>query len=223
MLLALFIGFLLGIITSVPIGAVGQLMINRLMREGFRASFAVGLFSALLDALYSEIALIGISIIIGSAEIRSLVQGIGLLVLLYGGLRSFIIPQQSSLPSERTAALYRENPNQSWISHVKYFLFLVMAAVSNPTALAFWVNMAHVLHSSVLKGMGIWEYTLFSLSIGLGSAFCQYVVLRIARDVRLFHSPTRRMIIQWLSTSIFMLTISYFIYHFIQELLLNTI
>jgi threonine/homoserine/homoserine lactone efflux protein len=223
MFLIIIIAFALGAVTSIPLGAVGQLMFNRLMKEGFRASLAIGLFSALLDAMYCEIALIGISLVFDSTIIRSVVQGLGLLVLLYYG-HKHLLPMKRSAEkdNERTVEL-EYNRKSNWFSHVKHFAAVIIITMSSPTLIAFWINMAHVLHSSVLADRGVREYTLFSITVGLGSAFCQYVVLRIARDVRLFHSPTRRMIIQWLSTSIFMLAISYFIYHFIEELLLNTI
>jgi hypothetical protein len=98
-----------------------------------------------------------------------------------------------------------------------------MATIGNPTMVAFWVNMAHVLRLSILADMGVREYTLFSVGVGLGSAFCQYVVLQIVRHIRLYDSPTKKMIIQWLSASIFMFTVAYFAYHFLEELLLNKI
>jgi threonine/homoserine/homoserine lactone efflux protein len=223
MLLVVIVAFVLGVITSVPVGAVGQLMFNRLMREGFRASFAVGLFSALLDAIYCEIGLVGISLVFDSIGIHSLVQGLSLLILLYYGYKHLLPMKRSPETDNLSTEVIAHDGKQNRSSHLKHFFVVLTATIANPTMFAFWVNMAHVLRSSVLIDMGVREYTLFSITVGLGSAFCQYVVLRIARDVRLFHSPTRRMIIQWLSTSIFMLTISYFIYHFIQELLLNTI
>ena len=219
MLLVVIVAFVLGVITSVPIGALGQLMINRLMREGFWAGLAIGLFAALLDALYCEIALIGISLVFDSMEIRSIVQGVSLIILFYFGYKNFLPTKQSPETNDHSTVMTERNLKQNWTSHIKYFLVVLMATASNPTMFAFWVNMAHVLRSSVLVDMGVREFTLFSATVGLGSAFCQYVVLRIVRHVRLFHSPTKRVIIQWMSATIFMFTMIYFIYQYVEELL----
>lgn len=223
MFLVIIIAFALGAVISIPFGAVGQLMFRRLMKEGFRASFAIGLFAALLDAMYCEIALIGTSLIFDSIIIRSLVQGLSLVVLLYYGYKHLLPMKRSPEKDNKSIVKLEYNRKSDWSSHFKHFAIVIIITMSSPTLFAFWVNMAHVLRSSVLIDMGALEYTLFSATVGLGSAFCQYVVLRIVRDVRLFHSPTRRMIIQWLSASIFILTISYFIYQFVEEYLLNTL
>jgi len=223
MLLVVIVAFVLGVITSVPVGAVGQLMINRLMREGFRASFAVGLFSALLDAMYCEIGLVGISLVFDSIIMRSLVQGTSLIILLYFGYKHILPSKRSPETDNLSTVVIARDGKQNRSSHLKYFVVVLMATIGNPTMVAFWVNMAHVLRLSILADMGVREYTLFSVGVGLGSAFCQYVVLQIVRHIRLYDSPTKKMIIQWLSASIFMFTVAYFAYHFLEELLLNKI
>ncbi len=220
MLLIVIIAFVLGVITSIPVGAVGQLMINRLMKEGFREGFSIGVFAALLDAIYCEISLIGISLIFDSIEVRSFVQGLSLLVLLYYGYKQILPLKQSTEKNNQHADLPEPDRKSFWTSDIKHYLIVLIAAIGNPTMFAFWVNMAHVLRSSILMDMGIREFTLFSGVVGFGSAFCQYVVLRIVRDVRLFHSPTKKLVVHWLSASIFILTISYFIYQYFEQLLI---
>ncbi len=220
MLLIVIVAFVLGVITSIPVGVVGQLMLNRLMKEGFRASFAVGLFSALLDAIYCEIGLVGISLVFDSIVMRSLIQGLSLLILLSYGYKHLLPTSRTQYSDIQSTVEVSRNSNKKNSSHLKHFFIVLTATIGNPTLFAFWVNMAHVLRSSVLVDMGIREYTLFSVTVGLGSAFCQYIVLRIVRSVRLFHSPTKRMVIHWFSASIFMLTISYFIYQYFEQLLI---
>lgn len=48
MILIVIIAFILAAIASNPFGAGGRLMLNPLMKEGFRASLSIGLFTALL-------------------------------------------------------------------------------------------------------------------------------------------------------------------------------
>lgn len=221
MLYIFAIAFILGLVTSVPLGAVGQLMINRALKYGFSAGLSIGLFSALLDGTYCELALIGVSLVVDSVEIRSLVQGIGLIVLLYFGYKNFRPNKELPATDDNSSITLSNNHEQNWTSHLKYFPVVLMATVSNPTRLAFWVNMSQVLRSSVLTDMGVQELTLFSVGVGLGSAFCQYIVLQTIWHLKLFDSPKKKVAIQRVSASIFIFTMAYFIYHFFKELLLN--
>jgi threonine/homoserine/homoserine lactone efflux protein len=221
MLYVFVTAFVLGFVISIPIGAVGQLMINRALKYGLSAGLSIGLFSALLDATYCELALIGISLVINSVEIRLLVQGMGLIVLLYFGYKNFRPKKELSVIDDNSSTTSTNNHEQKWTSHLKYFPVVLMATVSNPTMLAFWVNMAQVLRSSVLTNAGVREFTLFSVGVGLGSALCQYIVLQTIRQARLFRLPKSRVFIQWVSAFIFMFTMAYFIYQFFKELLLN--
>jgi len=221
MLYVFVTAFVLGFVISIPIGAVGQLMIHRALKYGLSAGLSIGLFSALLDATYCELALIGISLVINSVEIRLLVQGMGLIVLLYFGYKNFRPKKELSVIDDNSSTTSTNNHEQKWTSHLKYFPVVLMATVSNPTMLAFWVNMAQVLRSSVLTNAGVREFTLFSVGVGLGSALCQYIVLQTIRHARLFRLPKSRAFIQWVSAFIFMFTMAYFIYQFFKELLLN--
>ena len=221
MLLILLIAFTLGLVVSVPIGAVGQLMINRSFKYGLWAGLSIGLLSALLDATYCELALVGISLVSNSVGIRSLVQGIGLIVLLYFGYRNF--RPAKDLPNTDCEGDVKilSNAKQNWTSHVKYFPVVLIGTVSNPTIFAFWLGMANLLRSTILVHEGIREFTLFSAGIGIGSAVCQYVILRILHHTKVFRSAAKRMVVKRASAFIFTFTMGYLIYDLLKEFLFH--
>lgn len=219
MLFGFVVGFLLGFVTSVPVGASGQLMINRSLRHGFSAGLPIGLFSALLDAIYCELALVGISLVINSVTLRLLLQGGGLLVLLAFGYRNFWSKKELFKTDDASGIIAGNSQKMSFFSHLKYFPVVFISTVSNPTMLAFWVNVAQILRTSVLVGAGIKRITLFSAGVGSGSALCQYVVLQIVHQAAFFHNPKRKLVIERFSAFVFALTIAYFIFHFFRGLL----
>lgn len=83
------IGFVLGVASSVPIGVLGAYMINLFIRNGFWAGFTVGLFASVVDALYCVISLVGMSFIHDVPVLWSIIQAVGLLVLLNVGGRQY--------------------------------------------------------------------------------------------------------------------------------------
>ncbi|HOV98954.1 MAG TPA: hypothetical protein PK595_05225 [Bacteroidota bacterium] len=53
------------------------------------------------------------------------------------------------------------------------------------------------------------EYLAFSVGVGFGSALCQYTVLRIIQKVHRVND-TARVVIVWITSLIFVITIIYF-------------
>jgi threonine/homoserine/homoserine lactone efflux protein len=210
------IGFVLGFFSSVPIGALGAYMINRFIRNGFWDGFTVGIFASVADALYCVVSLIGMAFIYDVPVLRSIVQAIGLLFLLYvSGSQFFSSPDKSRFDDE-VAKNKRDKNNRTWSRHIKDLAVVYSFGLSNPTLWAFWTNMAQVLHASILKGEGISEYLLFSISVGVGSMVCQYVSLRFIGKMHDLHKKSR-VIIQWISASVFLMTSVYFGYHLVVE------
>ena len=213
----LIAGLLIGVVSSVPIGMLGAYMINRAVNKGFWAGFSVGLFAALVDALYCCIALFGMSFVVDIPVVRSLVQAIGLLVLLYIGKKHFLSRSDSYHVSTNDEAQPSSTNNNKGLLHLKGFAVVITFALANPTLLAFWVNMAQVLHSSILLNSSGQHYLLFSGSVGIGSALCQYLVLRLVGQVHHTHQKART-IIRWVGAVIFLTTFIYFSYQLIEKL-----
>lgn len=164
----LLIGFVLGGVSSLPIGALDAYMINRMTKEGFWEGFSVGLFAAFVDALYCWISLFGISLIIDAPLHRSIIQAVGLIVLLYLGGRHFFLHKEELSDNKSRSVVQHTIGMSKIILHFKGTVVVLIFALSNPTLLAFWINMANLLHSSVLQYGGAREYLVFSASVGLG-------------------------------------------------------
>lgn len=210
-------GLLIGVVSSVPLGMLGAYMINRAVNKGFWAGFSVGLFAALVDALYCCIALFGMSIVVDIPVVHSLVQVIGLLVLLYIGKKHFLSRSDSYHVSTNDEALPSNTKNNKGFLHLKGFAVVIAYSLANPTLLAFWVNMAQVLHSSILLNSRAQHHLLFSGGVGIGSALCQYIVLCLVRRMHHTHQKARA-IIRWVGAVIFLITFIYFSYQIIEKI-----
>jgi threonine/homoserine/homoserine lactone efflux protein len=213
----IMIGFVLGFFSSVPIGALGAYMINRFIRNGFWDGFTVGIFASVADALYCVVSLIGMAFIYDVPVLRSIVQALGLMVLLYiGGRQFFSSPETSRLDDDDEVRGDKNNKNKTWSRYLKDLGVVFSFGVSNPTLWAFWTNVAQLLHLSTLKRADISEYLLFINSVGIGSMVCQYVSLRLIGKTYDLHRKAR-VIIHWISASVFLVTVLYFGYHLVLE------
>jgi len=219
MLIILLSAFILGLVVSVPIGSIGQLMISRSIKYGFWAGLSIGLFSALMDATYCEFGLVGISLMSNSVEIRAIVQGVGLIVLLYFGYRNFRPVKELPGNDEEYDGKICFNVKQNWATYVKYFPVVLIGSASNPTTFAFWLSMANLLRSTILAHEGVREFTVFSAGVGTGSAVCQYIILRLLHRSKLFHSAAKKIVIRRTAAFIFIFSMGYLVYDLIKELI----
>jgi len=215
--LIIVLAVIIGFISSAPLGPLGAYMIRRMEKNGFWDAFPLGLFSALIDTIYCSVSLFGMSLVLEVPILRFIIEVVSLIVLLYVGKKYFFL-QGEKLEESDTEKLDNNNGKDSFqpngganrlMSHLKDASVVFIFAFSNPTLLAFWINMANLLHSSVLRNYGSMEYLAFSVGVGLGSALCQYTVLQIIQKVHRFND-TGRVVIVWLSSLIFVITIIYF-------------
>jgi threonine/homoserine/homoserine lactone efflux protein len=192
-------------------------MIDRMARNGFWAGFSVGLFVAFVDAFYCGVSLVGISLISGLPIVRILVQGLGLIFLLYLGGRHLLVPHKTSHFMKNMSEGTEVGKNHTFTLHLKNFIVVLIYALVNPNFLAFWANMANLLHTSILKTSGMHGYILFSSSVGIGSAVSQYISLRVIDKMHQFF-PLSKTVIRWVSIFIFLATIVYFGSFFVKEI-----
>jgi threonine/homoserine/homoserine lactone efflux protein len=217
-MIAIFVaGFVLGAVISIPLGALGALMIDRTIRGGLWAGFSLGLISAVVTALCSGLSLSGMSLMIRVPILRILVQGIGLVFLLYMGIRYLFSPKRD-IDFVNTV----DTRERKWLSNRQSFqleniVIVLMYEFFNPTAIAFWANMAGMLHSSILRLSGINEYVLFSAAVGLGSASSQLVSLILVQKANEKSKATRGGVRRF-SLVVFISTIAFFSYSLAKEI-----
>ena len=210
-------GFVLGSVISIPLGASGALMIDRTIRHGLWAGFSLGLMSAVVTALCCGLSLGGMSLMIEAPKLRVLAQGVGLVFLIFVGVRYLFSRRQEVEFVKTIDSRERKWLNDPQTVQLENIIIVVLHPFVNPTAFAFWANIAVILHSSVLRSGGINEYLLFSAGVGLGSAASQLIsLILVQRADEKFHAT--REIVRRASLIVFIATIAYFSYSFAREL-----
>jgi threonine/homoserine/homoserine lactone efflux protein len=217
MVTLLAIGFVLGAVISIPLGALGAFMINRTIRDGLWAGLSVGLWSAAANAFCCGISLGGLSLMTDIPLIRVSAQGAGLAFLIFVGARYLFSSHEQQNSFRNIDLEARVNRNKPWNLQLQNLIIVVVYTVVNPTSLAFWANMASLLHSSILRSAGINEFLAFSGGVGIGSAFSQYVSLILVREAEQKFASTRTTI-RRASIIIFLATNGYFSYSLAREI-----
>ncbi len=103
----LFKGLLVGISIAAPVGPIGLLCIRRTLTHGIIGGMVSGLGTALADALYGCVAVLGVSLVtaflLGNQVYLKVLGGIFLLYLGYSTYRNQ--PAQNPLPPAETGLL----------------------------------------------------------------------------------------------------------------------
>jgi arginine exporter protein ArgO len=211
---------MLGIVLSVPIGPLGAYMVAKMEREGFGTAIFIGLITAIFDTLFCAVSLFGITTISANPQLYLIIKSVGLIILLYMGIRHFFLYKERIFDVELITNVIKNKKIGKYLPHLKDTFFVIVYVVSNPTLLAFWINMASLLHESILKNKN--EYVLFSIGIGLGSLLCQYSFLSFVQKV---HSISKKsqLYIRLVGIAAFAVTIIYYGIQIGNELFTNII
>lgn len=204
MAIFLLIAISLGIITSLPFSALGAYMINQTLQKGFWQGFYIASISASFDVFYCFVSLLGMSLVIGSPCLRFGIQGAGLLFLIYIGYKIFFVKKEP------------KNPQKN-ITYFKNGMFVFSYYLSNPIIFAFWLNLASVLHGTLLMRSPIWKQVFFSICVGLGSLIINCLSLQLV-----IYGKTNLLslrIIQKITAIIYVLSIVIFAYYLISSIL----
>jgi threonine/homoserine/homoserine lactone efflux protein len=211
------IGFGLGFFSSVPIGALGAYMIHRFIKNGFWDGLIIGVFASIMDAFYCAVSLVGMAFIYNIPILRFVVQVLGFLVLLYLGVRQILSSSEISR-LDGVRGNKRDKNDRTWSRYIKDLTVVFSLGISNPTLWAFWTNVSHFLHLSILKGAAISEYPPFIMTVGMGSMICQYLSLRLLRRIYDHHREARAILYR-ISSLFYLVTVVYLGYHLGSEFL----
>lgn len=158
-----FKGIWLGLVVAAPLGPVNLAMIDRGLRQGFRAAFLLGLGSTVADLVYILAAYAGAEPLARTEGASLLLFGAGAIVLTWlgaGAVRDAVAPVLS--PMERgDAALFRRGP----------FAAGALLALVNPMSIASWLGILgaelagreraetpreHLFVAAIVLGLLIW-------------------------------------------------------------------
>lgn len=168
-MVSLFVGLIVGLVISVPIGPINVTVISKGFKQGFNNAYAVGLGASAMDFVYCSATMLGLSAIVHTIEVNIIFQIIGFLLLAYLGVRDV----RTKVETFR----YEGFEARSGRFH-SAFLVGVFMYVSNPTLVAFWLMLSGVIQSSGMIGDGIVGVALFALGVGAGTSLWYYLLLK---------------------------------------------
>jgi len=117
-------GILIGIIVSVPVGAIAVMSVQRTINSGVAAGFVLGLGAAIADLIYSSVAVFGITFVKEFLFTHHVILGVvGSIFLLVLGYRIFFTNSVKEFHAKR--AFSKKNLINDFISS----LFI---SLSNP-------------------------------------------------------------------------------------------
>lgn len=177
-----FLGLIVGIITSAPIGPVGLLTIQRTLAHGRLAGMLSGAGAATADAFYAGLAGLSLSVVSNFlASARFWIHlGAGILCLWFGGRAFFFRPR-------RQAHAHRYGgPGVVWT-----FVSSVLLTLANPLTILFFIVVFTTLqldHSSLPR--------LLSLVAGIFSGcFLWWITLSLVTARLHTHLESRTLIL----------------------------
>ena len=164
-------GFVLGIICSLPVGQIGVLSINRTLKYGFFAGFSVGITVAILDSLACFILINGISAITQIQSVKFILYGVNILLLIFLGWKN--ISKKAKNKKMNTDKINSSNHNL-----LKTILLVVVMYFSNIVLFIFWGTIANTINSYSFFSPGLKNGILLSVGVLIGALSLYFVMLR---------------------------------------------
>lgn len=217
----ILIAFGLGLIISVPLGPLGQMMLNRAINRGFWHGFSIAILSSIADFILCEFFLIG-TISIGAINpwIKTVLQIVGLVFLSYIGAKEFILPIIKSRRDKRhTAKAIVTNEKLKFDEKLllKNIVMVGSYHIFNPMSLAFWLSISVLINQKFISHHDLLHYTLFSLFFAIGTLSCQYISLLFVKKSA--KTNVKRKILKYMTIPLYSVTIIYFAFHIAQNIL----
>lgn len=116
-------GIAIGICTSIPVGPIAILCIQRTLQKGRWHGFCSGLGAATSDTLYALLALLGLSMVMAFIETHQLlIQIVGSIIMMFFGVYIFFQNPASSIRKQQEGGV------NYWQEYITAFLL----TLSNP-------------------------------------------------------------------------------------------
>jgi threonine/homoserine/homoserine lactone efflux protein len=167
-------GFLIGILTSIPVGPIAMLCIQKTLNKGRMHGFFSGLGAATSDTTYAMIALFGLSFVMQFIEQNQLlIQIIGSVVILLFGVYIF---------SKNPVAVLSKNVSTKE-SYLQDYLASVLLTLSNPLIVFLFLGL--FARFSFLSGTESVFYSLSGiLAVFAGASTWWFVLTLVASAFR---------------------------------------
>ncbi|MCQ2360064.1 MAG: LysE family transporter [Paludibacteraceae bacterium] len=169
-------GFLIGLCTSVPVGPIAILCIQRTLQKGRKNGFYSGLGAACSDFVYALLALLGLSFVMDFInQYEFLIQLIGSILIMAFGV--FIFFQNP------TKSIRKQSVNDS-ASYFQEFLTAFLLTITNPLMIFLFLGL-YARMEFLVDSAGWWEDMFGMLAILAGSSTWWFTVTLLAS---IFHN-----------------------------------
>ena len=191
------LAFFIGLLFSIPLGPLGQIILKRSMDQGFWQGFSIAIMDAAAGFTISLIFLLSAGQLNFDPTLRLIAQIAGLVFLLLIGIREIFYPAKNKMPVSSSRLI--EN-----------ILVVFGYYISNPTIWVFWIYLTGLIFQFQIIEKTSEQYFIFSVLYALGVLACQYLSIMILRKAKEFEKA--RAVLKYLSTSAFVITFSCFFY-----------
>jgi threonine/homoserine/homoserine lactone efflux protein len=127
-------GLIAGFLVSIPVGPINLTIINEGARRGFRWALMIGLGSVLMESIYCAISLTGFSAFLGLPKVRSTMELLSFLFLLFLSWKYF---RAKSIPEHSHSA---DRIEKKLHPHSAFMTGFVRV-LGNPSVLLLWVTL----------------------------------------------------------------------------------
>ena len=204
----IFLAFFIGLLFSIPLGPLGQIMLKRSMEQGFWQGFSIAIMDAAAGFTISLIFLFGAGQLNLDPALRLIAQIAGLLFLLFICIKEIFYPAKNKNTEMKVPV--------SGGRLIENVLMVIGYYISNPTIWVFWINLAGFIYQFRIIEKNSEEYFIFSILYALGVLACQYLAIMLVRNMKKIDKA--KVALKYLSSGAFVITFSYFFYITIIDL-----
>ena len=170
LLIALFAGWLCGIIVCIPLGPVGLAIVNQTLRNGFRSGYKFALGAVCADCIYAALMLAGHSALLYDYPVVTVALRI-VAVAFMGGIavRYMRFRPEKVLATEAAAERKQEILEERW-HHPRGFLLGFGMTITNVLLAVLWATLAAFLFAHDWVGPEPLSRTVCVIGVFLGQA-----------------------------------------------------
>jgi threonine/homoserine/homoserine lactone efflux protein len=208
----LILAFFIGLIIAIPVGPLGQIIINRSIKRGFWHGFSLAIFDALVNFIFCVVFLYGISTLEMQPVVKLALNIFGLIVLFFVAVKEFFFTSRTSnknISIETTTSLRTKDIFGNILLTLVYY-------ITNPTIIAFWINFSSIVHDKIIMQSTLSNILVFSLLFSLGVLTSQYLGIIFMKYIQRIHKFKKA--VKYASASLFVLTFGYFFFTVIQSI-----
>lgn len=215
----LIIAFFMGLVYSVPLGPLGQIMLNKAIHKGFWHGFSMAIIGAGANLVYAFVFLMGTGSLIASPRLRIIIQAAGLIFLLYIGIKEILLPLLNNRQRKKTSSIKEVDGTDLRFTGkvlLANFVIVISYFISNPNIVAFWLNASTLINLKIIHEQTLFNYGLFGLAFAFGTLTCQYLAISVVKKARRFSFLGG--IARYISFALFFVTIAYLFYLIIDNI-----